>query len=79
MYVAKTKVLISCEVTLQLICAFVFAYAKAGFLTEKFIRQFGSTKVQFLLVFVSHRKRVQKAINLCLAKGLCVVHIWLQQ
>ena len=26
--VAKTKVLISCAVTAQLICAFVFAYAK---------------------------------------------------
>ena len=32
-YVAKTKEqLISCAVTMQLICAFVFAYAKAGFL-----------------------------------------------
>ena len=27
-YVAKTKALISCAVTAQLICAFVFAYAK---------------------------------------------------
>ena len=27
-YVAKTKVLISCAVTVQLICGFVFAYAK---------------------------------------------------
>ena len=27
-YVAKTKVLISCAVTMQLICAYVFAYAK---------------------------------------------------
>ena len=31
MYVAKTKELISCEVTAQLICAFVFAYAKSRF------------------------------------------------
>ena len=31
MYVAKTKVLISCAVTMQLICAFVFAYAKSMF------------------------------------------------
>ena len=30
-YVAKTKTLISCSVTAQLICAFVFAYAKTGF------------------------------------------------
>ena len=29
---AKTKALISCAVTSQLICVFVFAYAKAGFL-----------------------------------------------
>ena len=28
-YVAKTKVLISCEVTAQLICAFVFAFRKS--------------------------------------------------
>ena len=27
-YIAKTKVLISCAVTAQLICNFVFAYAK---------------------------------------------------
>ena len=31
MYVAKTKALISCAVTEQLICAFVFAYAKVRF------------------------------------------------
>ena len=30
-YVAKTKVLISCAVTAQLICAFVFAYANGRF------------------------------------------------
>ena len=30
-YVAKTKVLISCAVTEQLICVFVFAYAKSRF------------------------------------------------
>ena len=30
-YVVKTKVLISCVVTKQLICAFVFAYAKIRF------------------------------------------------
>ena len=31
MCVAKTKVLISCAVTMQLICVFVFAYAKRRF------------------------------------------------
>ena len=30
-YVVKTKVLISCAVTAQLICTFVFAYAKSRF------------------------------------------------
>ena len=30
-YVAKTKALISCAVTAQLICAFVFTYAKGRF------------------------------------------------
>ena len=29
-YVAKTKALISCAVTAQLICGFVFAYAKSS-------------------------------------------------
>ena len=31
MYVAKTKALIRCAVTAQLICAFLFAYAKSRF------------------------------------------------
>ena len=31
MHVAKTKALISCAVTAQLICLFVFAYAKSRF------------------------------------------------
>ena len=31
MYVAKTKALISCAFTVQLICVFVFAYAKSRF------------------------------------------------
>ena len=30
-HVVKTKALISCAVTAQLICAFVFAYAKSWF------------------------------------------------
>ena len=29
MYIAKTKMLISCAVTAQLICVFVFAYAQS--------------------------------------------------
>ena len=31
MYVVKTKALIGCAVTAQLICAFVFAYEKSRF------------------------------------------------
>ena len=34
-YVEETKVLISCRVTAQLICAFVFAYAKSMFSRDK--------------------------------------------
>ena len=33
----KTKALISCAVTAQLICAFVFAYAKSGFLIKRLV------------------------------------------
>ena len=36
-YLAKTKVLIRCVVTAQLICAFVFAMQKAGFLMTRLI------------------------------------------
>ena len=35
MYVAKTKALISCAVTSQLICVFVFAYAKKPNFSER--------------------------------------------
>ena len=30
-YIAKAKAMISCTVTVQLICVFVLAYAKSGF------------------------------------------------
>ena len=36
-YVKKTKALISFPATAKLICAIVFAYAKAGFLTTRLI------------------------------------------
>ena len=35
MYVVKTKALISCAFTAQLICVFVFAYAKSRFSHDK--------------------------------------------
>ena len=34
-YVAKTKALISCAVSAQLICVFVFAYANVGFSQDR--------------------------------------------
>ena len=40
--IAKTKALISCKVTAQLICVFVFAYAKS---------QFSHNKAQMILAF----------------------------
>ena len=36
-YEAKTKVLINCAVTAQLICVFVFAYAQLGFIIARLI------------------------------------------
>ena len=36
-YEAKTKALISCVVTAQLICIFVFTFKKAGFLMMRLI------------------------------------------
>ena len=47
MYVAKTKALISCAVTTQLVCAFVFVYSKKGFLMTrlKFFAKFPETTV----------------------------------
>ena len=35
MYIAKTKVLISCAVTARLICVFVFAYPKSRLSHDK--------------------------------------------
>ena len=38
MYVAKTKGLISCVATVQLICTIVFAYAKSRFTHENSLK-----------------------------------------
>ena len=43
-YVAKIKALISCTVTAQLICVFVFAFAKAGFLMTQLVLAFNPMK-----------------------------------
>ena len=53
-YAAKTKALISCAVTMQLICAFVFAYAKSGFLMHSSFVTYQSEKsIQVFIVGVS--------------------------
>ena len=44
-YVAKTKALISCAVTAQLICVFVFAYAKS---------RFSRNKAHMFITFTAH-------------------------
>ena len=44
MYVVKTKALISCSVTAQLICAFVFAYSKNRL--SQLASQIGSGELQ---------------------------------
>ena len=47
-YLAKTKVLISCTVTMQLICAFVFAYAKS-----RFSHDAAHIKVKYCIFFIT--------------------------
>ena len=47
MFVVKIKALLSCKVTGQLICAFVFAYAKSKFFHE--VAHFAKVKSRFLL------------------------------
>ena len=46
MYAVKTKALISCAVTAQLICVFVFAYAKSRFSHD--VAQMRSNKVKMI-------------------------------
>ena len=53
-YVAKIKALSSCMVTVQLICTFVFAYAKAGFLMTLLNCLVGMTLAISLLTYSSH-------------------------
>ena len=55
-YEAKTKALISCVVTVQLICAFVFAYAKTGFLMIR-LKRITATLSDFMAEFLSFRRK----------------------
>ena len=53
MRVAKTKALISCAVTAQPICVFVFAYAKSRFShNEAHIVKLGCTGVYIIFLFL---------------------------
>ena len=49
---AKTKALISCAVTAQLICVFVFAYAKSRFSHDEAHMSVSSIRTCFTLAFV---------------------------
>ena len=53
---AKTKVLISCTVTAQLICAFVFAYTKSRFSYE-------ATQINLPLLYSEIFKAVKITIS----------------
>ena len=44
-YVSKTKVLISCTITVQVICAFVFAYAESMFSHDGSLLQLNMSRV----------------------------------
>ena len=55
MYVAKTKVLISCVFTGQLICSFVFAYAKRRF-SHDLARMFVNPEEELRCVFDDNSK-----------------------
>ena len=45
-YVAKTKELISCPVSAQLVCTFVFAYAKSRFSHDAANKEFYNATIQ---------------------------------
>ena len=71
-YVAKTKALISCAVTPQLICIFVFAFAKS---------QFSHNEAHIIIYIYRHDGRADKnpyrhdrrAVCQCLHKNLKVL------
>ena len=50
-YVAKTKALISCAVTTQLICVFVFAFAKS---------RFSHNEAHIIIYINRHNRRADK-------------------
>ena len=52
--VAKTKKLISCAVTAQLICVFVFAYADCWFLMQGLICKDGENPVSALKIMLQN-------------------------
>ena len=75
MYVAKTKVLIRCMVTTQLICAFVFAYAKS-----KFSRDVARIKVKECIMKLILKNKInsyenKRSLNLILLISFMVSRI----
>ena len=56
--VANTKVLISCAVTAQLICAFVFTYVKTGFLMTQLLNV--HTMKQIVLALAAFQTTIHK-------------------
>ena len=68
MYVAKTKALISCAVTVQLICGFIVAYEKAGFLMTrlKMIKKCFIDIVEFRIELFGYFPRCKPLLNNCL-------------
>ena len=71
--VAKTKEPISYAVTARLICAFVFAYAKSGFITTRIINtpERADSKSNMILVFDT-KNCVAYVLSSCNMKTACV-------
>ena len=74
-YVANTKVLISCMVTAQLFCAFVFAYAKSRF-SHDAAHMVAISKIVVIQVIVQNEeKHVSSMMIFCFKTGVLVTCI----
>ena len=68
MYVAKTRALISCVVTAQLICVFVFAYAKNRFSHDAAHILWILDKNLKIILFLSIRGMFKNNVDFCYKK-----------
>ena len=68
MYVAKTRALISCVVTAQLICVFVFAYAKTRFSHDAAHILWILDKNLKIILFLSIRGMFKNNVDFCYKK-----------